>query len=141
MLTLYGFSASNYYNKVKLALMEKGIAFEESLRWPDQTDGEVSPLHKVPYLVGEDGGMCESQVIIDYLEARYPQHPLIPADPFKAQLERHPPRHLLGIVRGEGKQHADAAHPVGRLRPGGECQNRAPATENCDESPTFHLRP
>ena len=84
MLTLYGFSASNYYNKVKLALMEKGIAFEESLRWPDQTDGEVSPLHKVPYLVGEDGGMCESQVILDYLEARYPQHPLIPADPFKA---------------------------------------------------------
>lgn len=54
MLTLYGFAASNYYNKVKLALMEKGIAFEESLRWPDQTDGEVSPLHKVPYLVGED---------------------------------------------------------------------------------------
>ena len=47
MLTLYGFAASNYYNKVKLALMEKGIAFEESLRWPDQTDGEVSPLHKV----------------------------------------------------------------------------------------------
>ncbi|CAJ0708183.1 Glutathione S-transferase [Ralstonia mannitolilytica] len=32
MLTLYGFSASNYYNKVKLALMEKGIPFEESLR-------------------------------------------------------------------------------------------------------------
>jgi len=85
MLTLCGFSASNYYNKAKLALMEKGLPFEESLRWPDQTDGELSPLHKVPYLVDEDGcGMCESQVIIDYLEARYPQHPLIPANPFEA---------------------------------------------------------
>ena len=41
MLTLCGFSASNYYNKAKLALMEKGLPFEESLRWPDQTDGKV----------------------------------------------------------------------------------------------------
>lgn len=56
MLKLYGFAASNYYNKVKLALMEKGIPFEEALRWPDQTDGDLSPLHKVPYMVGEDGG-------------------------------------------------------------------------------------
>lgn len=84
MLTLYGFSASNYYNKVKLALLEKGLPFEESLRWPDQTDGEISPLHKVPYLKDGDLGMCESQVIVDYLEARYPEHPLVPADPFQA---------------------------------------------------------
>ena len=84
MLTLYGFSASNYYNKVKLALLEKGIPFEESLCWPEQTDGEISPLHKVPYLKDGDRGMCESQVIVEYLEARYPEHPLIPADPFQA---------------------------------------------------------
>ena len=84
MLTLYGFAASNYYNKVKLALLEKGLPFEESLRWPDQTDGEISPLHKVPYLKDGDRGMCESQVIVDYLEARYPEHPLVPADPFQA---------------------------------------------------------
>jgi len=29
MLKLYGFSVSNYYNMVKLALLEKGLAFEE----------------------------------------------------------------------------------------------------------------
>ena len=29
MLTLCGFSVSNYYNKVKLALLEKGIPFNE----------------------------------------------------------------------------------------------------------------
>ncbi|MEN0105133.1 MAG: glutathione S-transferase N-terminal domain-containing protein, partial [Pseudomonas sp.] len=28
MLKLHGFSVSNYYNMVKLALLEKGIAFE-----------------------------------------------------------------------------------------------------------------
>ena len=84
MLALHGSAISNYYNKVKLALLEKGIPFEESLRWPDQTDGEISPLHKVPYLKDGDRGMCESQVIVDYLEAGYPEHPLIPADPFQA---------------------------------------------------------
>ena len=31
MITLCGFAASNYYNKVKLALLEKGVAFEEEL--------------------------------------------------------------------------------------------------------------
>ncbi|MBR7513261.1 glutathione S-transferase N-terminal domain-containing protein, partial [Mycobacterium tuberculosis] len=31
MLKLCGFSASNYYNKVKLALLEKNLPFEEVL--------------------------------------------------------------------------------------------------------------
>ena len=29
MIKLYGVSVSNYYNKVKFALLEKGIAFSE----------------------------------------------------------------------------------------------------------------
>ena len=29
MLKLCGFAVSNYYNKVKLSLLEKGIPFEE----------------------------------------------------------------------------------------------------------------
>ena len=43
MLTLCGFSASNYYNKVKLALMEKQIAFEEELAWLGDTNPDESP--------------------------------------------------------------------------------------------------
>jgi len=31
MLTLCGFAASNYYNKVKIALLEKGVDFQEEL--------------------------------------------------------------------------------------------------------------
>ena len=31
MLVLHGFSASNYYNIVKLALLEKDLPFEEAL--------------------------------------------------------------------------------------------------------------
>ena len=33
MLKLCGFAASNYYNKVKMQLLEKGVPFEEELVW------------------------------------------------------------------------------------------------------------
>ena len=88
MLTLCGFSASNYYNKVKLALLEKDVPFQEELVWVGQTDLAASPLGKVPYLKTDEGPLCESTVILEYLEAKYPQHPLLPADPFAAAKAR-----------------------------------------------------
>ncbi len=86
MISLYGFSASNYYNKVKLVLLEKAIPFEEKLQWLDGSPALLSksPLGKIPFI--EAGGqlLSESQVIIDYLESAYPQHPLLPRDPLAA---------------------------------------------------------
>ena len=84
MLTLCGFSASNYYNKVKFALLEKGVAFTEELAWVGQTDATASPLGKVPYLKTAQGTLCESGVIMEYIEQQYPHNPLLPADPFAA---------------------------------------------------------
>jgi glutathione S-transferase len=87
MLTLCGFAISNYYNKVKLVLLEKGLPFDEQLvmtRSKDEAVLSASPLGKVPFLRTEHGNLCESQVIVDYLEAAYPNPPLVPADPFAA---------------------------------------------------------
>ena len=84
MLTLCGFSASNYYNKVKLALLEKGLPFTEELAWVGETDLSATPLGKVPYLRTPQGTLCESAVIADYIETAYPQPALLPADPFAA---------------------------------------------------------
>ena len=84
MLTLCGFSASNYYNKVKLALFEKGVPFQEQLAWVGQTDLTASPLGKVPYLLTPEGPLCESAVIADYIEAAYPTPALVPAQAFAA---------------------------------------------------------
>lgn len=86
MLKLCGFAASNYYNKVKFALLEKGVAFEEELVWTDRSPELLarSPLGKVPFLETGQGTLCESQVLMDYVEAAYPQKPLLPADPFAA---------------------------------------------------------
>jgi glutathione S-transferase len=94
MLTLCGFAASNYYNKVKLALLEKGVPFDEELAWVGQTDKAASPLGKVPYLKTDEGTLCESTVMLEYIEAKYPQRPLLPADPFAAAKVRELLRYL-----------------------------------------------
>jgi glutathione S-transferase len=86
MLQLCGFSASNYYNKVKFALLEKGVEFEEKLVWADRSPAllEKSPLGKIPFLETDHGTLCESQVIVEYIEATYSQKPLLPVDAFAA---------------------------------------------------------
>lgn len=87
MITLCGFALSNYYNKVKLALLEKGVAFEEEAIGTGRSDEAVlahSPLGKIPYLKTPQGSLCESQVILEWLEATYPEPRLLPADPFAA---------------------------------------------------------
>ena len=91
MIVLCGTPISNYYNKVKLALLEKNIEFtEEPVGVPgigvtDPAQLGATPLGKIPFIRVEDGqALCESQVIVDYLEARWPQPPLVPADAFAA---------------------------------------------------------
>ena len=87
MFVLCGFAISNYYNKVKLALLEKGVEFTEELVPSGKKSDAVlqaSPLGKVPFIRTEHGAMCESQAIMDYIEARYPNPPLVPADAWGA---------------------------------------------------------
>lgn len=86
MLKLCGFAASNYYNKVKFALLEKGVEFEEELVWLDRTPELLarSPLGKIPFIETEHGRLCESQVILDYIESSHPRNALLPADPYAA---------------------------------------------------------
>jgi len=84
MLRLCGFHVSNYHNKVRLALLEKGIAFEEDADCrPSQEDAFLarSPLGKVPFLELDGAVLTESQVICEYLEEAYPAKPLYPPDP------------------------------------------------------------
>lgn len=87
MITLYGSTLSNYYNKVKLALLEKGLPFREELVGTGRTDEAVlscSPLGKIPYLGTPQGPLSESQAILDYLEAAHLLPPLLPAEPYAA---------------------------------------------------------
>jgi glutathione S-transferase len=98
MLKLCGFHLSNYHNKVRIALLEKGVPFEEDPTCtPSQKEEFVarSPMGKVPFLE-LDGGrrLAESEVIVEYLEDAYPQKPLLPRDPF----ERAKVRELVTVT-------------------------------------------
>ena len=85
MLKLYGFSVSNYYNMVKLALLEKGVPFEEVPFFAGQSPEAlaISPRGKVPVLGVEQGYVNESSVILEYIEQTQPGPKLLPVDPFE----------------------------------------------------------
>ncbi|MBD0703668.1 MULTISPECIES: glutathione S-transferase family protein [unclassified Pseudomonas] len=85
MLKLYGFSVSNYYNMVKLALLEKGLPFEEVPFYGAQTPDvlAISPRGKVPVLKTEQGFINETSVILEYIEQTQPGKALLPSDPFE----------------------------------------------------------
>jgi len=96
MLKLGGFAVSNYYNKVKVALLEKGVPFEEVYCKTSQDEEyrKRSPMGKVPYLEVDGRFLCESQVICEYLEDAHPQTPLYPKD----ALERARVRELITVL-------------------------------------------
>jgi len=87
MLKLCGFHLSNYHNKIRIALLEKGVPFEEDPGCsPSQKEDFLarSPICKVPFLELDDGRrLAESEVISEYLEEAYPQKPLLPKDAFE----------------------------------------------------------
>lgn len=97
MLKLCGFHISNYFNKVRIAMLEKGIEFELDANCrPSQSEDFLArtPMGKVPFIEIDGAQLAESQVICDYLEDVYPQKPLYPRDP----LERARVRELITIM-------------------------------------------
>jgi glutathione S-transferase len=86
MIKLYGFGVSNYYNMVKFALLEKGIAFEEVAAMPSQENDykAKSPMGKVPCIETDKGFLSETNVILEYLDATKSGSALLPTDAFAA---------------------------------------------------------
>lgn len=84
MFRLYGYAASNYFNMVQLALLEKQLAFEtvhlHGCQSPEVL--EISARGKVPVLGTPEGFISETDVILRYLEETSRERPLIPSDAF-----------------------------------------------------------
>lgn len=85
-LTFYYGSGSPYAWKVWLALEHKAIPYEFKLLSFDKGDTRspaflaVNPRGKVPAILDDGFALWESAVILEYLEERYPQKPLLPSD-------------------------------------------------------------
>ena len=103
MIRLCGLAASNYYNEVKLALLEKRVPFDEQAVSLGQADRDASPLGKLPYLITDDGPLSESGAILAYIEAKYPERPLYPSDPYARarmhEITRYIELHLELVAR------------------------------------------
>jgi len=91
VITLYDAERCPYCARVRIVLAEKGLEYETVVI--DLADRpawlyEKNPLGKVPVL--EDDALClpESAVIMEYLEERYPEPALLPADPADRALVR-----------------------------------------------------
>ena len=86
-VTLYEHVLSPYAQKVKIALREKGVAFEVAL--PDGMGAggaggafvAASPRAEVPVLIDGETAVFDSTIILEYLEDRWPSPPLLPASP------------------------------------------------------------
>ena len=81
-LRLINARPSPYGRKVAIALREKGIAYDVQYDqpWGDcSCTPEYSPLEQLPILILESGEtVYESSFILDWLELRYPDRPLLP---------------------------------------------------------------
>lgn len=84
MLTLYDADRCPYCARVRIVLAEKEVPYETVVVDLEDRPAwiyEKNPLGKVPVLEEDDFVLPESAVIMEYLEERYPEPPLWPADP------------------------------------------------------------
>ncbi len=96
MLKLHYHPNSTYSQRVRIALTEKGIAYEPVVvdmaarRHREPAYRALNPYGRVPTLQDGDFVLYESTAILNYLENRHPQPPLAPADPrLRAMVDMH----------------------------------------------------
>ena len=83
-MILYGSSLSPFVRKVLAFAGEKGIELELQPVGPGDPNPDfraASPFGKIPGFRDGDYGLADSSAIVHYLEAKYPERPLIPAEP------------------------------------------------------------
>jgi RNA polymerase-associated protein len=83
-MVFYSDGNDHYSQRVRLVLAEKGVAVEiidvEPGNMPEDL-AELNPYNSLPTLVDRDLVLYESQVIMEYLDERFPHPPLLPVYP------------------------------------------------------------
>jgi RNA polymerase-associated protein len=114
VMTLFSKANCTYSHRVRMVLAEKGISVDIVDIDPDNPPEdlrELNPYGGIPTLVDRDLVLYDANVIMEYLDERFPHPPLMPVDPVsraRSRLMLHRiDRDWCGLVeelgRGEGK--------------------------------------
>lgn len=84
VMTLYSGSNDPWSHRARIVLAEKGVTFDLYEIDPEQQPtalAEINPYNSVPTLVDRDLVLYESEIIMEYLDERFPHPPLMPVYP------------------------------------------------------------
>lgn len=90
-MTLYSDARDHYSHRVRMVLAEKGVTIDivdvDPANKPEDL-AEVNPYNSLPTLLDRDLVLYEANVIMEYLDERFPHPPLLPVYPVQRALSR-----------------------------------------------------
>ncbi|MDT8387947.1 MAG: glutathione S-transferase N-terminal domain-containing protein [Thiogranum sp.] len=84
VMTLFSNASCPQSHRVRIVLAEKGITVEIANVDPDHLPEDLidlNPYQSVPTLIDRELVLYDAQVIMEYLDERFPHPPLMPVDP------------------------------------------------------------
>jgi len=106
-MTFFSDGESHYSHRVRIVLAEKGVAVDVVNVDPENKPAELSdhnPYNDLPTLVDRDLVLYESDIMMEYLDERFPHPPLLPVYP----VARAQSRLMMYRIRKDWSRLADA---------------------------------
>ena len=90
-MTLFSDARDQYSHRVRMVLAEKGVTCDivdiDPGKKPEDL-AEINPYNSLPTLLDRDLVLYEANVIMEYLDERFPHPPLLPVYPVQRALSR-----------------------------------------------------
>ena len=90
-MTLFSDARDHYSHRVRMVLAEKGVTCDivdiDPNNKPEDL-AEINPYNSLPTLLDRDLVLYEANVIMEYLDERFPHPPLLPVYPVQRALSR-----------------------------------------------------